>query len=316
MIEVELPLRLRRPHRSLSSILLFSILGLSLILSTAKQPDDSLNTEKPIVWDSEDSINSAQFIRDMTQIPQSIDTLVKGCLSREHTLGFGNHLREVWFNPSGKLGFALKIIYSGSHAISFEVKPIMNYGKLIPQYRQILVPTFTVRKGSVSMLSITPYYWNQSKAAEPLPLDSAGRNTLDTGLSTVVREALAFYMTPYSGILYGIRGGQSHQLLENRDFLISLTELLLADRRLARYLLRSLNPASRLSAAEFIIRHHEDFPDYQNLLKTTMKTVFMNPSHVETLRGTAVKLEDARKLVFEYADLDAKRNGRGVLRMY
>jgi hypothetical protein len=266
-------------------------------------------------WTSEDSAAAADFIQGITRNPEAIDSLVSGALARDHELGFGHHMREVWVNPAGKLGFSLKIVYEGKRPISFEVKPVLNYSGLKGRYLQMLSPAFKVRPTGGPNLFFAPYAWNLAAAANPLPADSLG-GAFDDSLSPDVREALSYYMTPYSGTLYGIRGGDAHQILENRDYFLSLTDMLMADKRLSRHLLRSLNPASRLTAAEFIIRHKDDFPDYDALLRTALHAVFANPRMAATLRGGAEAAEDARKLAFEYSRLEAVRDGRGVLRMY
>jgi hypothetical protein len=121
-------------------------------------------------------------------------------------------------------------------------------------------------------------------------------------------------MSPYSGTTYGIRGGRGGQLLENRDRFLSLSDTLMPDKSRALYLLRSVNPASRLTAAEFIIRHKGAFPAYEQLLAGALRRVFANPARVETMRGDATSREDARKLAFEYAHAEVKRSGRGVFR--
>lgn len=271
---------------------------------------------KTLAWTTEDSLTAIGFVRGIASHPEAIDTLVKGMLTRDHDLGFGYRLREVWVNPAGKLGFSLKIVYAQKRPISFEAKPVLNYRELKHNYLAALTPTFPVRSASGSMLIMAPYYWNQSAVSQALPADSLRGTLEDSPLSPGVLEALAFYMTPYSGSLYGIRGGEAQQLLENRNAFLNLTDMLMADRRLARYLLRSLNPASRLTAAEFIVRHHDDFPDYAALQKTAFRAVFANPQRAATMRGKREVTEDARKLVIEYATQEVKRDGRGVLRMY
>ena len=284
-------------------------LFLSFTLAVAADP-------KHPAWTVEDSISAAGFVKTITTHPEAIDSLIAGALMRDHELGFGHHMREAWINPAGKLGFSAKIVYAGKQPISFEIKPVLNYGGLKARYLQLLTPTFRVRPIGGPNLAMAPYYWNLDAVAKPLPIDSLGGALNDSLPSADVRDALAFYMTPYSGTLYGIRGGDARQLLENRDHFLDLNDMLMADKRLSRYLLRSLNPASRLTAAEFIIRHRDDFPDYEALLKKQLRLIFANPSRVATLRGNMEATEDARKLTFEYSGLQVLRDGSGVLRMY
>ncbi len=288
---------------------LFSLFLFTLTSSFAADP-------KHPAWTQEDSLFAAGFVQTITKHPEAIDSLIAGSLMRDHELGFGHHMREAWVNPAGKLGFSAKIVYAGKQPISFEVKPVLNYGGLKARYLQLLTPTFRVRPMGGPNLALAPYYWNLEAAAKPLPVDSLGGALDDSLPSADVRDALAFYMTPYSGTLYGIRGGDARQLLENRDHFLDLNDMLMADKRLSRYLLRSLNPASRLTAAEFIIRHRDDYPDYEALLKKPLRLLFANPARAATLRGNMEATEDARKLTFEYSGLQVLRDGSGVLRMY
>jgi hypothetical protein len=186
------------------------------------------------------------------------------------------------------------------------------------RYLAVLAPAFRFSGGAGGTAGSgnpEPYYWNMEKAARPLAADTV-RLGGDTLPSPAIRNAFSFYMSPYSGTLYGIRGGEAGQILENRDRFIGLTEILMADKKLARYLLRSVNPASRLTAAEFIVRHKEGFPEFDSLQVTAFRAVFANPPKAATMRAGLEASEDPRKLVFEYARQEARRDGRGVLRMY
>jgi hypothetical protein len=269
-------------------------------------------------WTAQDSLTAVHFIAAMLHRPASIDSIAAGSLKRDHDLGFGRRLREAWINPAGALGFSLKIVYAGKKAISFEARPVMNYGRLRARYQAMLYPAFSIQgaaKDSGKALRYEPYRWNLDAVSAPLPADSLklGGDTLP---APAIRAVFAYYMSPYSGTLYGIRGGEQGQLLENRDRFLDLAGIVTADKRLARYLLRSINPATRLTAAEFILRHKADFPDYERLERTAMRTAFSQPAKAATLRGGKETSEDPRKLVWEYARREIVRDGRGVLRMY
>lgn len=302
-----------RTHRSKS--IPPAIFLLLLLSSRLAAPMAGETGSKAPAWTPRDSIEASAFIRAFRERPQSIDSAVArpGNMSQEEDLGFGYKLKEVWVNPAGKLGFSLKIIRRSGGPVAFEVKPVMNYSALAPRYHAVLKPAFaSAAPGAAGAAVYKPYQWNL-EAAAALPADSVGL-TESAPPPPGVREALAYYMTPYSGTTYGIRGGRGGQILENRDRFMSLAETLMLDKSLALYLLRSLNPASRLTAAEFIIRHKAAFPAYETLLATALRRVFANPAKAETMRGEAVLREDARKLAFEYAHIEVKRSGRGVFR--
>ena len=196
----------------------------------------------------------------------------------------------------------------------------MNYGGLRARYLAVLAPAFPVPAGNdgrgacrrrrTGALLLEP-----GQAARPLAADSL-RLGGDTLPSPAIRKRVPVHMSPYSGTLYGIRGGEAGQLLENRDRFIGLVGILMADKKLARYLLRSVNPASRLTAAEFIVRHKDGFADFDSLQATAFRSVFANPPKAATMRGGLEASEDPRKLVLECARQEARRDGRGVLRMY
>lgn len=267
---------------------------------------------KAPAWTATDSIAAARMAEALARHPESIDSLTLGSPTRDHDLGFGMRLREAWVDPAGKLGFAFKILYAGVRPISFEARPIMNYGGLRARQWAALAPVFTApAPGGESK----PFHWNLAAACAPLPADSL-LLPADSAPSPAVREALAYYMSPYSGTLYGLRGGEAGQLLENRDRFLGVAAIIAADRRLTRWLVRSVNPATRLTAVEFILRNQAGFPDFEKLQLTVFRSAYAHPPRAATMRGGRESSEDPRKLVAECARQDATRDGRGVLRMY
>ncbi len=278
-------------------------------------------------WTKEDSLTSAGFIQGIVKTPEKIDSLIKGSIFRDHDLGFGFLLREAWVHPADKLGFSIKIIYSqkslpssrekqkespatgetqkkisnGIYPISFEIKPVLNYRDLNSHYRKALEPIFKTRMTAKNELKVEPFYWNFDRSCEPLPRELVKSISDDSITSPVIKKAIAFYMSPYSGTVYGMRGGEAGQILENRFGFLNLLEMLMADRKISRYLLRSYNPATRLTAVEFIERHQGDFDDYANLKKNQFRIIFSHPKKVATLHGRKESLEDAKKLVEEFS---------------
>lgn len=293
-----------------------SLLIASLACALGASPAAAQSSKSP-AWTPRDSVQAADFIRAFRERPGSIDSALAGPgnFSQEKELGFGYRLQEVWVNPAGKLGFSLKVLRHGQAPVSFEVKPVINYADLARRCHAVLKAAF-VRDAAGGapggMPAYRPYHWNLEAAAAALPADSVG--LADSPPPPGVKEALAYYMTPYSGTTYGIRGGRVGQMLENRDRFLSLADTLMPDKSRVLWLLRSLNPASRLTAAEFIVRNKAAFPAYEQLLATSLKRVFANPAKVETMRGEMGMREDARKLVFEFSRAEVKRDGRGVYR--
>lgn len=289
------------------------------ILAAAAIPAAAQGPRKGPEWTSRDSIQAARFLQVLRERPERIDSALAGPgdFSQERELGFGYRLQEVWVNPAGKLGFTLKVLRRdaphGGAPVAIEAKPVINYAALAPRCHAVLKTAFALEPGAPpgGPPAYRPWHWNL-QAAAVLPADSLGLP--DAPPPPGVREAFAYYMSPFSGTTYGIRGGRGGQLLENRDRFLSLADTLVPDKTRALWLLRSLNPASRLTAAEFIIRHRHEFPGYDQLLATALKRAFANPPRVETMRGEAVLREDARKLAFEYSRAEVKRSGRGVFR--
>ncbi len=234
---------------------------------------------------------------------------------RDHDLGFGFNLREAWLNPAGRLGFALKIVYRGKRPISCEARPVMNYGGLRRRYLAVLSPAFQPSASVEGASAFLPLHWNLDSAAQLLPVDSLGSGP-DSLPSAQIQKTLAYYMTPYSGTLYGIRGGEAGQMLENRDQFLDIEKLLSADRRIAAYLLRSINPATRLSAAEFILKHKPAFAVDWDWISGWMDSAFKHPRLAATMRAKAETREDGRKLADEFSKQEITRDQRGVLRMY
>lgn len=287
----------------------FTIYALGLALAGAAvagpvRPDPA--ARKAPAWTPADSAATVRMVEALAKHPESIDSLTAGSLTRDHDLGFGRRLREAWVDPAGKAGFAFKIVYEGTKAIAFEARPVINYGGLRRRIWPVLAPVFAGPD--------KPYHWNLAAACAPLPADSL--MVPDSLPSPAVREALAYYMSPYSGTLYGIRGGEAGQMLENRDRFLDLVPIVSADRRAVLWLLRSPNPATRLTAVEFIVRNQAAFPDFDRLQLTAFRMAYSHPAKAATLRGARETMEDPRKLVADCARQEAVRDGRGVLRSY
>jgi hypothetical protein len=299
-------------------------LPVSLCLALAPAPR-AQGAYKGPAWTAKDSSSAADFLKALRAKPSAVDSLTSGPgnFSQEKDLGFGYRLKEVWVNPAGKLGFTLKVMRHGREPVAFEVNPVMNYAALAPRYQAVLKGSFAPAKPGdpnstaagrpdQGLPAYLPYHWNLAEACHPLPADSLGLP--DAPPSPALKDALCYYMSPYSGTTYGIRGGRGGQLLENRDRFLGLGDSLMLRKDRALWMLRSPNPASRLTAAEFVIRHKAAFPDYEQLLAGPLKKVFANPAKAETMRGDATLKEDARKLAFEFSTQEVKRSGRGVFR--
>ena len=111
--------------------------------------------------------------------------------------------------------------------------------------------------------------------------------------NTVPRKILE-YMTPNSGTMYGHSGGYPVNLLQNRRKFFEIRSSLTNDHVV--FLMYSINPASRLTAIEYYLRHKDSFTNQQAIEEWIEKNFTETPK-VETLFGCFREFWDTKTLV-------------------
>ena len=88
-----------------------------------------------------------------------------------------------------------------------------------------------------------------------------------------ISKNLLFYMSPFSGLEYGCKGGYGNQILKNRCLFKKIKSKI--DKSNFELLLSSVNPASRLTGIEYYYRNKNKFnKDEQKEINIKIDKVF------------------------------------------
>jgi hypothetical protein len=233
----------------------------------------------------EDWIRSdASFIEALknaySENPANIINVLKPDRKDAIQLGFGYSMIEG-NNGKGYVSTFYQLVYKDNVLVSFELEQQMPTDtRLTGSYKKMYSGLFEVDGDKVK-----PKYYNYQEMSKPL----GGYK----GVAHSYKD-LDFYMTPYSGVIYGVRGGYANSLLKNREYYLALKSNLAPDSY--EYLLYSKNPATRLMAIE-------SFQSQKNMdkrIKDRIEVVLNELPYVVTMSGCIVHSDSARKLVVEY----------------
>lgn len=109
------------------------------------------------------------------------------------------------------------------------------------------------------------------------------------------------YMTTDSGTMYGFTGGDGGDFLENRKAFNEIKDSLTNEQVLL--MMYAINPASRLTAIEYYLRHKASFSD-TTAIDAWMERNFQEIPEVNTMFGCIETSYDTKSLVYMYAGLD------------
>lgn len=233
-----------------------------------------------------------KLIKGITQLnrtnPQGVEQyFIQKCDTTKEKLGFG---WTMWTPQigGGYIGISATFIYYLDSIVSYTIKPRMPEEKgLIKKYKNWYQDSFTFESGR-----ILPFIYNSDNILQPLK-EYNGKVTPQT----VPRKVLE-YMTPNSGTMYGYVGGYGGKLIQNRKAFIEIKDSLTNDQVI--FLMYSINPASRLTAIEYYLKHKDSFTNQQTLDEWIEKN-FTEMPKIETLFGCIQELFDTRTLVYMYS---------------
>lgn len=213
--------------------------------------------------------------------PLSVLSLLQAEKHRKTTLGYGYEYVEGSMGK-GYVSTFFEVIYKNGVAVSFKLKAYFpDDSRLKDQYMKLYEGLYQIIDGEVK-----PLIFNESAMSQPL-------ETCETSYS--VTPEIAHFMTPYSGIQYGSRGGEAYTLLTNRAEYIALKPSLNDDAY--RYLLCSKNPSTRLTAIEHFYAQKLDKNDAT--LKKQIAEIFKQTPTITTLVGCLELQVNSKKLVRE-----------------
>ena len=269
---------------------------LLLLLLIAAPISLSAQTEK-IEWDwvREDSASIARMITIIQERPLDILSMDALPGSEAEDLGFGYSMRET-MTTGAYVTTRLQIVLRNGVPVSFAATPRMPfpYKKLQKNYKKFYSPLFKFDASGAPL----PYYWRLSAVAMAIEDSTIFRRLAPRFPErTAQREQLDFLMSPYSGVDYGCAGRMGSAPYENRQLFNQLRPKMTY--RIAVVLLRSVNPATRLMALEFM---KKEFPKKLELksLARDVETTLKNFPMVMTRHEGMRRPENARALLEKF----------------
>lgn len=231
-------------------------------------------------WIKNDSIFINNLKEKYLANPLSIEKVLKPNKKEFSNLGYGYSLIEE-SNGKGYVSIFYTLVYKDKKLISYRLKPEMpSNSELISRYLRFYQGMFETSSIAPSIL----YYNYQQMTLPAFNLMATKDNS----------SGIQYFMTPYSDIRYGNYGGIASAMLENRKAYNSIKNLI--DEDLLILLLHAINPASRLSAAEFYYQNREKFKQHDLIESLIIKNLKELPNIV-TMNGCFVITENAKKVL-------------------
>lgn len=240
-----------------------------------------------------------KLIRNIVQLdrsnPQAVDEYfrtqkIQKCDTAKENLGFG---WTMW-SPGiggGYISISARFIYFHDSIVSYTLNPRMPDEKgLIKRYKTWYQNSFSFESDKIQ-----PFSYNSDNIFRPL---KEYNGTLTS--KTVPRKILE-YMSPNSGTMYGYTGGYGGNLLQNRKTFIEIRDSLTSDQVIL--LMYSINPASRLTAIEYYLRHKDSFTN-QQALDEWIEINFKEIPTIQTLFGCLWQSYDTKALVQMYSSME------------
>jgi len=246
---------------------------------------DNINNE----WLKEDIAFYIELREICEKSPENIEKLIsvnhkKGvAMGNEYSVKSGSH-------GIGYLSVYYDFIYMRDSLISYKLDIplkailLLEKNKLTPQ--QIFIKS----DGFFSNSNDYSFYYGFENASKPYGRIKQKKN---------MNSKMKFYMTPFSGIKYGCRGGYGNSILPNRCAFKQLEyEQTLTSKDLI-YVMHSINLASRLTAIEYYTKNIDQFnKDEQEEIENQITLIFseFGNEKVEILLGDIgyyLTIEDA-----------------------
>ncbi len=241
------------------------------------------------LWAREDK-RLIEKIVELADSPQELYAYFseKNTSPRTSRLGFGYWMEKSQIG-AGYISISCDFYFSKDSLISYVLKPkLPNKERKKEKYLEWYSNTFEVSDD----LEIKPKYYNYEFFKKPLK--NYKRDLIND-------EQIAEYMSPESGLYYGVRGGFAMSMLQNRKLFIKLESKLTKEAIIQ--LMYSKNPVSRLTAVEYYFRHPEVFIQEKEELDTWIEIIFRQVPFVLTLNGCIGGMENSKEITKEYAKL-------------
>ena len=194
-----------------------------------------------------------EFYKELREVCKLFPEKLNELISAEHIkkIDLGNdYFIKSGSHGLGYLSVFYNFVYKNDKMIAYELKIPLEDILLLEKYE--LEPKEIFIESEVSNTNIADYlfYFGLENVYKPFNEIYSKKN---------VNSKINFYMTPFSGIDYGCRGGYGNGILKNRcafKQIIYKHDLVYED---LIYILHSINIVSRLTAIEYYTNHDEKF---------------------------------------------------------
>lgn len=235
-------------------------------------------------WVNEDSIFINKVVKSIQYNSEKIYSILDPDKKYLTPLGYDFYSLES-STGKGYVSFFFQLVFKKDTLISYKITAQSpNIPSLVNRYNKFYSPIFKINERDDDKV----YYWNFDRVSAPID----GKPNADI----IIKPDLKFFMTPYSGIEYGGYGINGKKL-RNRILFEKLAKNF--NRNLIEYCLKSINPASRLYAAEYYYKNDKDFGK-ENNLSILISNMLQNTPEVYTYSVDVVYPENAEKLLNLY----------------
>jgi hypothetical protein len=261
-----------------------SILTIILICFLNKAEGQSEHIEQE--WIKQDSVFIENLSKGYRINPINVEPLLSYKGNKGENLGFGYYLQSS-STGKGYVSIFYQFIYYKNKLISYKLDPQMPHdSRLTERYLKFYAKLFKVSKYRTP----EPIYYGYDEMIEPLD-----------NFSTPARNSnVLFFMTPYSGTMYGDYGGIASTMLDNRKNYLRIKSLITPE--MCELLLYSKNPATRLSAIEYYYQNLNRFVKYKERFENRIKVIFHELPKVTTMSADEEITENAKDLVNHFVE--------------
>lgn len=198
-------------------------------------------------------------------------------------LGYGYSLANG-SNGKGYVSTSYKIVYKDDKPVAYELNQQMpGDPRLTNRYKAMYAGLFKVKDNKT-----LKKYYNYEDMTKPLKGCKTQAETT---------EGVDYYMTPFSGATYGIRGGYANSVIENRRHFLAIKKELTP--KLYEHLLCSKNPATRLTAMEHYFDGKEVVKNTPKKILTKIEEILSVHPKTRTISGCIIHVGKSRSLVEE-----------------
>lgn len=227
-----------------------------------------------------DSVFINQVKKSFKTNPISIEKYLEPWENSRVNLGFGYTLIEHSMGK-GYVSIFYTLVYKDKKLVSYLLKPQMpTDSRLTKRYLSFYEGMFEIENQQVKKL-----YFGFKNVSKPLG---------DIVNEFNVSSQIEYFMTPYSGVIYGDYGGIANEILENRNTFNIVKDSINED--ILIFLLKSINPATRLCAAELFYLKKETFNQI-DLIEKLIEINYKELPEIETMGGCTIYIDDAKKVL-------------------